>query len=285
MTNPPLTLAMCSNRASLLPAAAERLRRLLGPDDQLLLVVDTAADQRIHRLLGPAARDERARVLFNGRNIGLSYSRNLAMKEAVTRHLLFLDDDIVATRAAIEHVRAALAVGAHVVGTRITADLQGRRAPGFLTDGQLHYLGSHHPDLPASIWGGCFALDLDHARLLGVGFDEHLGRTGHTLSSAEDTTLVRQLVARGATDTVLDYVEVRHLIPADRLRLRYLLRRAYWQGRSEVRRRTAAQGLAKEWKRNRSVGRPALALLYTGAVLVGELHEVLDRDPNTGRTA
>lgn len=75
--------------------------------------------------------------------------------------------------------------------TRITADLQGRRTPWWLTAGQLHYLGSHHPDLPASIWGGCFALDRDHARLLGLDFDSRLGRVGNNLASAEDTTLVQ----------------------------------------------------------------------------------------------
>ncbi|WP_053650489.1 glycosyltransferase [Streptomyces sp. XY431] len=275
----PLTVAVCSNRLGLLPAALDRLPGLLGPDDHLVVVVDTAADATTQRRLAQTA-DRRRTVFFNGATIGLSYSRNLALKEAPTRHVVFVDDDIVPTTAAIEHLRSTLADGAHVAGTRITADLQGRRTPWWLTAGQLHYLGSHHPDLPASIWGGCFALDRDHARLLGLDFDSRLGRVGNNLASAEDTTLVRRLTALGATTAVLHDTQVRHLIPAHRLRPGYLLRRAYWQGRSEVRRRTARAGLHKEWRRNRSGGpgtRPAvLALLYTAAVLTGIGRELLE---------
>ncbi|QKW20586.1 glycosyltransferase family 2 protein [Kitasatospora sp. NA04385] len=275
----PLTVAVCSNRPNLLLAALDRLTGLLGLDDHLLVVVDAAADAATQRRLAETA-DRRCTIFFNGATIGLSYSRNLALKEAPTQHVVFVDDDIVPTTDAIEHLRTALGDGAHVAGTRITADLQGRRTPRWLTAGQLHYLGSHHPDLPASIWGGCFALDRDHARLLGLDFDSRLGRVGTNLASAEDTTLVRQLTALGATTTVLHDTQVRHLIPAHRLRPDYLLRRAYWQGRSEVRRRAARAGLHKEWRRNRSGGpgaRPtALALLYTAAVLAGIGRELLD---------
>ncbi|MFJ7279797.1 glycosyltransferase family 2 protein [Kitasatospora sp. NPDC098663] len=274
-----LTVALCSNRPTLLLTALDRLPGVLGPNDHLVVVVDTAADAASQqRLAGPA---DRRTVLFNGATIGLSYSRNLALKEAPTRHVVFVDDDIVPTTEAIEHLRAALSDGAQVAGTRITADLQGRRTPWWLTAGQLHYLGSHHPDLPASIWGGCFALDRDHARLLGVDFDSRLGRVGTNLASAEDTTLVRRLAQLGAATAVLHDTQVRHLIPAHRLRPGYLLRRAYWQGRSEVRRRTAGSGLLKEWGRNRSGGPgllpAALAVLYTAAVLAGTVRELLHR--------
>ncbi|MEV7925422.1 glycosyltransferase [Kitasatospora sp. NPDC088779] len=275
----PLTLAVCSNRPRQLRAALLRFGHLLGPDDQLLAVVDTTVDAATAHSL--AQTTPRAALLFNRATVGLSYSRNLALKEAPTRHVVFLDDDIVPAASAVEDLRAALEAGAHVAGTRITADLQGRRAPWWLTDGQLHYLGSHHPARPASIWGGCFAVDRDHARLLGIDFDSRLGRVGTNLASAEDTTLVRQLAALGATTTVLHDTQVHHLIPTRRLRVGYLLRRAYWQGRSEVRRGTVATGLHKEWARNRSGGRglrPAvLAALYTSAVLTGIGHELLDQ--------
>ncbi|WP_282697759.1 glycosyltransferase [Streptomyces sp. CC208A] len=276
----PLTVALCSNRPGLLLSALDRLSGVLGPDDHLVVVVDTAADAATQRRLAESA-DRRRTVFFNGATIGLSYSRNLALKEAPTRHVVFVDDDVVPTAAAVEDLRTALTDGAHVAGTRITADLQGRRTPWWLTAGQLHYLGSHHPDLPASIWGGCFALDRDHARLLGIDFDSRLGRVGTNLASAEDTTLVRRLAALGAATAVLHDTQVRHLIPAHRLRPGYLLRRAYWQGRSEVRRRTARSGLHKEWRRNRSSGvgaRPVvLAVLYTAAVLTGIGRELLDQ--------
>ncbi|GIH68790.1 glycosyltransferase family 2 protein [Sphaerimonospora thailandensis] len=280
-----LTIAVCSNRPATLPGAVDRILPLLDPEDWLLVVLDHPGSGPAAEVIGAAAQDGRVRLLHNGANLGLSASRNRALKEAPTRCLLFLDDDISPNTEALRAVRAALANGKHVVGTRITADLQGQQPPWFLSPGQLHYLGCHHPARPASIWGGCFGLDIAHARMLGVAFDERLGRVGASLASAEDTTFVRTLTDRGATAAVLYDTAVTHLIPAHRLRLHYLLRRAYWQGRSEVRRGNTRSGLRKEWQRNRphhparQPRQTALALFYTAAVTVGAVRELLVRRP------
>ncbi|MFJ7342429.1 glycosyltransferase family 2 protein [Streptomyces sp. NPDC101110] len=280
----PLTIAICSNRPDLLPGAVARTAAAIGPRDRLLIIADMPA---IHLPALPSSSSlplSRIRVICNEGNQGLAYSRNKAMKEATTRHLVFLDDDIVPTVEALTQIRAALTAGAHVTGTRISAHLQGHHCPWFLTSGQLHYLGSHAPARPASIWGGSFAIDSEQARLLGVGFDERLGRIGGSLNSAEDTTFVREMTARGATATVLHDAEVEHLIPAHRLTLSYLLRRAFWQGRSEARRNDARRGIGKEWNRNWSGDGPrpvraALALLYTASVLLGVLREAMAQSP------
>ncbi|MEV7955314.1 glycosyltransferase [Streptomyces sp. NPDC088141] len=276
----PLTIAICSNRPDSLPGAIARTTPTMGPRDRLLIIADMPA-QHLPTLTQDAwPSPSRFRVICNETNQGLAHSRNKAMKEATTRHIVFLDDDITPTAHALKQMRDALTAGAHITGTRITAHLQGHHRPWFLTSGQLHYLGSHTPARPASIWGGSFAIDVEHAHLLGVGFDERLGRIGRSLTSAEDTTFVREMTERGATTVILHDAEVRHLIPAHRLTLSYLLRRAYWQGRSEVRRRDVRHGIAKEWNRNRSgdgahLIRAALAVLYTTSVLLGVCHEVL----------
>lgn len=277
----PLTIAVCSNRPDSLPGAVARTAAVMGSRDRLLIIADMPA-RHLPALPTSAPPPSRVRVICNEGNLGLAHSRNKAMKEATTRHLVFLDDDIVPTADALAQIRTALTAGAHVTGTRITAHLQGRRSPWFLTSGQLHYLGCHAPTRPASIWGGSFAIDSEHARLLGVGFDERLGRIGSSLTSAEDTTFVRGMVARGATATILHDAEVQHLIPDHRLTLSYLLRRTFWQGRSEARRHDARRGVGKEWNRNRSGdgARPvstALALVYTGSVLLGVCWEAITR--------
>ncbi len=272
----PITFAICSNRLSQLFPAAERTLRMLGEQDRLIIVVDTDATA-----FGSIPPHPALTVLHNDFNRGLAYSRNRAMKECETRHLVFIDDDIVLTRSAVDGTRAAFTAGADVVGTRITADFNGQGVPWFLTGGQLHYLGVHNPAMPASIWGGCLAVDVERARILGVEFDENLGRVGRSLGSAEDTTFVRHMLRKGAHSTVLHDIAVTHTIPVERLRFPYLLRRAYWQGRSEVRRNDARQGLLKEWRRNRhtqnasAIRSAALAVIYTSAVTAGILHEHL----------
>lgn len=124
------------------------------------------------------------------------------------------------------------------------------------------------------------AVDVERARLFGVEFDETLGRMGGDLGSAEDTTFVRHMLVNGATQAVLHDVEVTHRIAPERLRFRYLVRRAYWQGRSEVRRDDAWLGIAKERRRNGRINRAtvlklALGGVYVGAVVIGVLHEYL----------
>lgn len=289
-TGLPLTIVICSNRPDSLPGAVARTAAAMGPRDRLLVIADMPA-QRLPALPTDGSLPPPGiRVICNEGNQGLAHSRNKAMKEATTQHLVFLDDDIVPSAEALTRIRGALSAGAHVTGTRITARLQGRRRPWFLTSGQLHYLGSHAPARPASIWGGSFAIDVEYARLLGVGFDDRLGRMGSSLASAEDTTFVREMTARGATATILHDAEVHHLIPSHRLTLSYLLRRAFWQGRSEARRNDARRGIGKEWNRNRSgdAARPvraALALLYTGSVLLGVCREAITRSRTSAADA
>ncbi|MCX4666481.1 glycosyltransferase [Streptomyces sp. NBC_01381] len=272
----PITFAICSNRPSQIYPAVERTLEMLSEQDRLIVVVDTDAP-----VLDGIPAHPALTVLHNDFNRGLAYSRNRAMKECAMRYLVFIDDDIVLTRSAVDATRDAFADGADIVGTRISADFNGQGVPWCLTDGQLHYLGVHNPTMPASIWGGCLAVDVERARILGVQFDESLGRVGTSLGSAEDTTFVRHMVHKGAHSAVLHDVAVTHTIPAERLQFPYLFRRAYWQGRSEVRRNDAKQGLLKEWKRNRNtrnasaLRRTTLAVIYTGAVAAGAVREDL----------
>ena len=270
----PITVAICSNRPSELVGAVRNALGVLDDGDRLLVVVDTEETD-----LGGLAAHSALVVLHNGQNCGLAYSRNRVLKECETQFVLFVDDDIALSSGVVQGVRRVLGLGADIVGVRIAADFQQQRVPWFLTAGQLHYLGAHNPAAPASIWGGCLAVDINLTRLLGVVFDEELGRRGTRLASAEDTTFVRHMLIKGAKQEVLDELEVAHRILPERLKLRYLLRRAYWQGRSEVRRDDAWHGLRKEWQRNRQAsdgaGGAMLAACYVGFVAMGMIYEYL----------
>jgi hypothetical protein len=91
---------------------------------------------------------------------------------------------------------------------------------------------------------------------------------------------VRALTAKGGRQEIVRGVEVSHLILACRLRLQYLVRRAFWQGCSEYRRRDARRGLGKEWARNWRANcsvsrRAALTMLYGTSVAVGVVYEAI----------
>lgn len=101
----------------------------MGPRDRLLIIADMPA-QHLPTLTHDAwPSPSRLRVICNETNQGLAHSRNKAMKEATTRHIIFLDDDITPTAYALKEMRDALTAGAHITGTRITAHLQGHHRP------------------------------------------------------------------------------------------------------------------------------------------------------------
>lgn len=270
----PITVAVCSvNPSRFIPAAA-RMLDVLRPEDQVIVVADVGPDELPPSGSWPASWDGRVRLVCNGSNLGLSASRNRALRESSTHHVVFFDDDIVPNEAAVERLRAYLRAGAHLAGTRITAVMPNSRRPWYFTDAQMHYLGCHRRDRPVTIWGGSLAVDVGYARGLGVTFDETMGHRRGVPAFAEDTVFTRSLADHGAQVAIADDVHVGHLIEPERLTLAYLTRRARAQGRSELQRNNVRAGLAKEWARNTDVEADALkawllATLYLACVASG----------------
>lgn len=77
-------------------------------------------------------------------------------------------------------------------------------------------------------WGLNLAVRTDLARAAG-GFAEHLGRTEGDLRGGEEARFVAWIRAAGAPVVYEPRAAVHHVVPAERLRLGWLLRRA-WDG-------------------------------------------------------
>lgn len=269
---PPLTIVTCSNRADRVVAGARRVTAAAGPHDHAVVVWDERPDR-----LTSDARQILAElgvvVIDNGRNTGLSHSRNVALDRRATDHLVFVDDDVEMPAATVEALRAAFADGATVVGCRITARFP-RSLPWWISEGQIHYLAVHPRRSLPVIWGACFAFDARTATRQGLTFDPRLGRTGRRLESGDDTTFLASLTSEGGRATFLERESVTHVIDEDRLSFAYIARRAFWQGRSEFRRSNSVAGFRKEATRalHQDVAAPrrfALAGVYLGLVGIG----------------
>jgi glycosyltransferase involved in cell wall biosynthesis len=273
---PRLTVVICSNR----PAMVERYWRdvlaTIKDGDVLCVVLDVETTAEV-RCLAETLTLAGVRCVLNHHNLGLARCRNLAIDQCDTDLLIFVDDDVAVPRATIAAIRAAFATGASIIGVRIRGPEAILRLPWFLSDAQLHYLAIH-TDGTLSTWGACMGLDVRHIRVNGLAFRDELGRRGNELASGDDTTFLREMRALDAPEVFLADHHVHHNVPAERLRMTYILRRAYWQGRSEYRRRSAWQGARKEWRRNR-VGsrrqplRLLLALTYVACVVLGIARE------------
>lgn len=266
-----ITLAICTNKLARYLSNIETNARLRGPQDRALCVVDEDTHPRLELLERLKALS--IEVIVNNKNTGLSYSRNTALGLCQTRHLLFLDDDITVTPEGLTALRQAILSGAKVAGMRLAPPAALNLDKWCITPCQWHYLALHRNDRPASVWGACMLIDVDAARRCGVQFQANLGRKGAQLQSGDDTNFIRRLQRMGPTIVFDDHYATHHIDP-DRLRFRYMLRRAYWQGVSEFRRHSPISGLAKEIRRNFdfrgvSIRRLALGTVYIGAVALG----------------
>jgi hypothetical protein len=274
-----LSFAVCSNRPHNFSNVGH-LVNVVGDDDEVILVADLQPKPAESMLLADLST-RGVGVMSNGSNRGLSYSRNRALAKCRHRHLVYVDDDISLVSDTVEAIREAVSAGAGIVGVWLQPRFSAPR-PWWLTGGQYHYLGVHHALSHAKTWGACMAVDVDLARTANITFREELGRRGKSLQSGDDTTFLNELRAAGAVERFLADAVAYHEVSLGRIRPGYLLRRAWWQGRSEVRRSSAMTSLGKEWRRGVAAGpdaagtglRYALASVYTGAVASGIATEV-----------
>lgn len=182
---------------------------------------------------------------------GLSRARNLALHHAEGEVLALLDDDASPDPSWLSTLLAAYVDGVAAAGGRIVLSWPLRR-PGWVTPNVERWFGgldlgpSPRWLLPGEELFGCnMSVRRDAARDLG-GFSTGLGRVGRRLRSGEESRLLELIRGTGAAIAyVPDAIVVHEMLP-ERMTRRWLLRRAYEQGRTDATRF--------------SVGRPASAL-------------------------
>jgi hypothetical protein len=264
-----LVVAICTSRPDDLRARWKHTVAQLR-DEELYVVVDDVESREWGALIGEI-RAAGGTVHVLGAPRGLSAARNAVLDERGDHSILFIDDDVLISGAAIASAGAAFAAGAHIVGARLVPPGDPADLPWFLTPGQVHLVGWHSSAEAVKVWGACMGIDARFARAHGLRFDQQLGRTGRRLESGDDTSFVAAMKQRGARETLLRSVTVIHDVSPSRYRLRYLLRRVYWQGRSEVRRGQGLAGLRKEWGRHWKLSPPDRRAVLTGLYLAAFL--------------
>lgn len=253
MTSPLLTVLICTHdRAALLARTLESLNAAERPADgvQLLVVANRCSDGT-HELLERyvAVPGDRLPLRWIAEPTpGKSHALNRALPEVDTPLVAFVDDDhrvdagylAAVCRAAANHPGADLFCG------RILPDWDGSE-PAWVHDrGRYRIYPLPVPrfdqgDTPRQLkpdqavpGGGNLFLRTPWAARTGL-FATDMGPTGHDLGGAEDLEWVLRALRLGARLHYAPDVVQHHYVDADRLKLGYLMEKAYKRTASIIR--------------------------------------------------
>lgn len=173
--------------------------------------------------------------------IGLSQARNRGIAEATGNIVAFIDDDAEASFDWLETILQAIEADDVVaVGGRICLRWPGER-PSWLPDSLDGYYSKFDPrfstqrkiNYPRYPYGTNMAIRRDVALKIG-GFSTRLGRSGRSLRSGEEKEFFRQVHMRELNVVYAPDAVVLHHVMPERISPKWLVRRAFAQGRSDL---------------------------------------------------
>jgi len=211
------------------------LDSLLAQEDLLgdfeVLIIDNASPLPLASTVEPYADRLRIRVVEEER-LGLANARNRALEEAATPVVLFLDDDVRAAPGLVTAYQSAFADQELVAaGGPIRADLA--RPRPFWFRGPVLSLYSVQDVGSAADYGSRYPFGANFAvrrSAISQPFSPQLGRRGGDLLSGEEGHFFRS--NRLLPVRHLPAAVVAHVIPSERLWLRWLIRRGWAQLRT-----------------------------------------------------
>lgn len=225
------------NHAKTLAKTLESLRTLRcpkGTDYEILVVDNNSSDdtadviQRYAKILAP-----RLCSIFESRQ-GLSHARNRALKEAKGEIVCFTDDDVRVDPGWLNAVVEAFEkYNASIVGGRsylIFPD--GIQKPEWLTErfetllSRLDYGDEVLVNTDKDLFGLNFSV-LKKAALEIGGFNTSFGRNGRTLLCGEEKDLLDRIREVGGIAVYEPNAVVGHIVPPERLKKKWFLRRIY----------------------------------------------------------
>jgi GT2 family glycosyltransferase len=182
-------------------------------------------------------------VLENTRAQGLSGARNTALDEALGTKIAFLDDDATADERWLAELIKPFDADADVIavgGTAVPVWPNGE-ASRFLPEELLWVVGCSFDGQAKELEEvrnimGCSML-FSTAALRGVGgFNESTGRIGTRPLGAEETEACILLKKQNPAAKIMFQPTsvVRHHVSEDRMNLKYVLRRGYYEGISKA---------------------------------------------------
>jgi GT2 family glycosyltransferase len=180
------------------------------------------------------------KIILNDKNLGLSESRNKGIKEAKGDIIAFFDDDAVADENWLEElVKMYEEKEAIAAGGKLLPKWKKPKKPKFLPEEYYWLVGATHKGFPEKVtevrntFGSNLSFKADVLRELG-GFRSEMGVKGKGLLQGEETELCERMRNKFGKGVIYNPdAIVYHKVFPERLKIRFLLKRAFWQGYSK----------------------------------------------------
>lgn len=220
-----------------LKLAVASLERQTRQPDEVVIVVD-----------GTPALAERVRTAMPCQRLvelpepsGLAAARNAGVAVCSAEIVLFLDDDAVAHEEWVESLTDAMRQSRVLGASGYSAPRWGAKRPVWLPEEFLWTLGCSYAGLPSTrtevrnVYGGCCGLRRSLFTELG-GFDHRLGRSRMSKGGGEEAELCLRAKRRWPTACFAyePAARIDHFVWPERLKLSYVLRRSYDEGKMKA---------------------------------------------------
>ncbi len=252
-----ISLIICIHQVRRYPDFMEAINSLLTQkykNREIIVVVD--GNEKLYKKISKNKSIDK--IIFNDKNLGLSESRNKGIKEANGDAIAFFDDDAVADKNWLKELvkmyeeKGAIAAGGKLLPKWVT------KKPNFLPEEYYWLIGVTHKGFPGEVtevrntFGSNLSFKTDVLKALG-GFKSEMGVKGKGLLQGEETELCVRMRNKFGKGVIYNpKAVVYHKVFPERLKMTFLLKRAFWQGYSTTGAATSISNRARARSRSPS---------------------------------
>jgi glycosyltransferase involved in cell wall biosynthesis len=273
MSNPSVSIIVCAHRTDRLQDILEAIDSLKAQSYQgieIITVID--GNPELYEKIRSLAEDPRIHVTLNEKNLGLSESRNKGLSMSEGDIIAFFDDDAIAEANWVEELvkmyldRDAIAAGGCILPLWLGDE------PMCLPQEFYWLVGATHKGFPEDVgevrntFGSNLSFKSDVLRSLG-GFRGEMGLKAKGQLQSEETEICDRMKDKFGKGVVYNNKAiVHHKVFPERLRWRFLLGRAFWQGYSKRVMMEMGHSLEEEGKFMKTVQNGVIERVRSGSL-------------------
>lgn len=273
MLNPLVSVIVCAHRTDRLQDLLDAISSLKAQSYsriEIITVID--GNPELYEKAKSIAEDSRVQVVQNERNLGLSESRNRGLSIANGDIIAFFDDDAIAETNWVEELvrtyldRDAIAAGGCILPLWLAGE------PRCLPEEFYWLIGATHKGFPEEVgevrntFGSNLSFRSDVLRALG-GFRGEMGVKAKGQLQSEETEICDRMKDKFGKGVIYNNKAiVHHKVFPERLRWRFLLGRAFWQGYSKRVMKEMGHSLAVEGKFLRTLQNGIVGRVKSGSI-------------------